>query len=760
MIKKIKGREHLVIKRSGKLEKYKPKKLKKAINWCTDNNEALTDELFKSLDIKIFNKIKIEKLWDEVIETAANKITEMFPIWDEVAKRAYLLKIYKDNYNYNSDIDSLEYKTVVDKGQSVGLYRKEVFETFTDEEIHELGSFIEKDRDLNFTFIGIVSIMEKYAFSATKSKKLELPQHVYMRLAIEAFWKEDKAIRMDLIKQRYDDLSLFIYTEATPKMVNSLTYDSQMASCVLSSTGDNIESINETDDNLGIFSKHGGGLACDVSNLRASGSSVGKHGGKSAGPVKIIQKFQSTVTTFDQKGKRPGMAVITFPFWHYDVSDMIMLKDAGGSEDKRARKLKYAIKWYNLFSKRIKAGEDLTLFDPKEVPLLNTTWGDEFEKTYVMYENKFGIRKKKMPARDLAFLVAKVRSETGNLYITFIDNINDQRMGELPVFSSNLCQEITIPNFESESFKKEVFTRFGDDKLYTKTESVTGEIGLCNLSSINLDAWYKLTFEQKNKSIYNLLRASDNLIENSFYPVPDGEVSNKTRRPIGIGISNYANFLATNKCKMSDRESLKLTHEMSEDVTYIVLLNSVKLARERGAYKHFKKSWWAKGLFPMDVSMIRDVKELNFDLLHDWESLRKDMKMYGVRFSYHFAIAPTATSGMVINSTEGIDPIRKLLINKEGTYTLPQIVPNLKQNRPYYEIAFDVGNKNILNLGAIRQKFWDQGQSLSLYYKTVDSAFEVVNDILYAEALGMKSLYYLHPMKAGDIEEDCESCSS
>ena len=157
MIEKIKGKDHLVIKRDGRLEKYSPAKLKRAINWCTKDSEVLTAQLFESLNLKIYNKIKIDKLWDEVIETAANMISEMYPVWDDVAKRAYMLKIYKDNYNYNADIDSLKYQDVIDKGIQVGVYDRNILDTFTEAEISELGKYINKDRDLDFSFIGIVS---------------------------------------------------------------------------------------------------------------------------------------------------------------------------------------------------------------------------------------------------------------------------------------------------------------------------------------------------------------------------------------------------------------------------------------------------------------------------------------------------------------------------------------------------------------------------------------------------------------------------
>jgi len=760
MIEKIQGKDHLVQKKDGRLEKYSPTKMKKAINRQTNNKEYMTNTLFEALNIKLYNKIKVEKLWDEVIETAANMISELQPGWDEVAKNAYLQKIYKETYNIHADIDKLNYMTVIKKGVTAGVYSREIAESFTEEEIHELGDYIKKERDKDFTFVGLVSMMEKYSFNASQTKKLELPQHVYMRLAIFPFWKEEnKSERLSLIKQRYDDLSTHVFTEATPKMINSMTNNTQMASCVLSTVDDNIESISQTDTNIALFSKYGGGLAIDASYLRCSGSPVGKMGGKSTGPIQFIKKFESTVGAFDQMGKRKGACVVTFPFWHMDVKDLIMLKDAGGAENKRARGFVYAIKWYKLLSQRIKSNEDITLFDPKDVLDLNELWGDNFTKQYEFYENKTSIRKKRISARELAFLIAKVRSETGNVYITFVDNINNQRIGESPVFNSNLCQEIVLPNYPAENFKSKLQFDF-NGKATTKSDVQTGEIALCNLSSVNLSKWRKLTNEQKRISVYNLLRASDNLIDIQFYPVKDGELSNKRRRPIAIGINNYANDMASQGIKFSDVKALKYTHEVMEDITYYILEGSNILAQERGHYNYFKDSKWADGIVPMDLYLMKDDEKYNFKLKHNWNKLKKNIKETGVRFSYHFAIAPTATSGLIINSTEGIDPVRKLFTMKEGTYTLPQIVPNLRTNRMFYENAFDIDTNVINDLASIRQKFLDQAQSVSHFYKITDSAYKIISDILDAEKKGIKTLYYLHPLKAGDVDSGCESCSS
>jgi ribonucleoside-diphosphate reductase alpha chain len=758
MIEKIKGKDHKVIKLNGKIEKYSPKKMKKSLLRISGGSESLAEELFQSLNIKIYDEIKIDVLWDEVIETAANKISEMYTIYDEIARRAYIEKIYKSSYNIKGG-NLPDYLEVVKKGVQSGVYSRDIVSHFTEEEIVELGEYLNFNRDQEFSFIGIVFYMEKYAYNYSQTKKLELPQHTYMRIAMYPFHlEEDSKVKLKLIKDRYDALAEFLFTEASPKMNNSMSPNSQMASCVLNTVLDDSESICHVDGDMALFSKYGGGLALDVSALRCSGSPVGKSGGKSSGPVRFIQKYESTINAFDQVGKRKGACVISFPFWHYDVQDIIMLKDAGGSEDKRARGLMYSIKWYGIFTERIIEGGYVSLFDPKETPELNETWGDEFKKWYLHYEQKQGIRRKRIPARDLAFLVAKVRSETGNLYVVFPDNINEQRIGEEPVFASNLCQEIMLPTKASNNFEKEVYLDL-DGNLKVESNYDAGEIALCNLSSINIMKWIELDEEGKHNMVYNLLRASDNLLDIQFYPVPEGRISNHFRRPIGIGVSNYANYLASNEVKYTDDEAARLTHEIMEDITYFVLRGSVELAKERGPYFYFKDSQWAQGKVPMDLYKMKDDPEFNFPLKHDWDSLREDIKNFGVRFSYHFAIAPTASSGVAINATEGVEPIKRLSQMKEGTYTLPQLVPNLHKNRIWYQNAFDIPNKAINKLASIRQKFLDQGQSVTHYYKETSSAFDIINDIMDSERVGMKSIYYLQPMKAGDIES-CESCSS
>jgi len=421
MIELVEGRKHLVIKRSGITEQYQNDKMYQVLLWACDGNEILAKELLKDIELKVFDKISIAKLFDEVIETAANKISDMFPIWDAVAKKLFLQKLYKEAWGIKRS-EYPYYGEVLKKGVQYGVYDRSVIESFEPQEIEEINSYLKPERDFDLDYLGLRVFADKQSKKYTATKLLELPQHGFMRLALFAFWKEPKEVRLNLIKDRYDQLSQFMYSEATPKWINSLAYDPQMASCVVARVPDTSWGINKTISNLGLFSKHGGGLSTDITPVRSTGSKIGKSG-KSSGPIPFIKLVESMVSAYNQNGARPGACSVYFSWWHYDAPEMIELKEEGGTEDRRARKLQYGIKWNKLFTQRIINDQEITLFDPKDTPELLNTHGKEFEAWYVHYEGKSNIKKKKMQAIDLAYKIAKQRIETGNLYLFFEESV-------------------------------------------------------------------------------------------------------------------------------------------------------------------------------------------------------------------------------------------------------------------------------------------------------------------------------------------------
>jgi len=445
----VNNKKHLVIKRDGRMEPYQEEKMRKVLHWAISKainddpkysklNEEMKNNIINNMinlvleetEIKIYDKIKIEKLFDTVIQTVENQISRIQSIWDKVATNLLVQKFYKERWSIKRD-EYPHYSEVIRKGIQYGHYDKKYW-NLTDEEIEELNDYIDHSRDFKIRSFGLKSFMKKYAFPH------ELPQHAIMRLAIYAFHMEkDPELKMKLIKDRYDMINRLL-SAASPLWISSGAPNPQIASCVLTSMEDDSWSINRTISNIGLYSKWGGGTACDISPLRCKGSIIGKTG-RSSGIIPFIQMIQSTIKAYNQRGLRQGACAVYNVWWHYEIEDFLMLKDEGGSEDNRARSLQYAVKLNSLFIKRAIEDKDVYLFDPKETPELLYTYGEEFNKWYEFYENKKGIRKKKIKARDLAYLIAKIRAETGNLYIFFSDNANEQTPYEMYINSSNLC---------------------------------------------------------------------------------------------------------------------------------------------------------------------------------------------------------------------------------------------------------------------------------------------------------------------------------
>jgi ribonucleoside-diphosphate reductase alpha chain len=319
--------------------------------------------------------------------------------------------------------------------------------------------------------------------------------------------------------------------------------------------------------------------------------------------------------------------------------------------------------------------------------------------------------------------------------------------------SSNLCVEITLPTKAPELVKEELVC---ENRSKIVSTSDNGQIALCNLSSINLIQYLELTEEQKEESLYNLLRASDNLLDYAYYPAKEGEFFNKSYRAIGVGVTNLAQLLALKGLKFGSEKALKYQNDVMESIYYYLMKANIRLASERGRFGKFFKTKHSKGILSHDLYN----GPYKFKENYNWDEIREDMVSIGTRFSTVMAIAPTATSGLILKSTEGIEPVRQLVTMKTGTYNCKQLVPDLKRLRGDYELAWDIDPLDMIKMASVRQRWVDQSQSFSLYYKDRnESAYEVLKDILTAEKYGLKTLYYAHSPKE-DEEEICESCAA
>jgi len=448
-------------------------------------------------------------------------------------------------------------------------------------------------------------------------------------------------------------------------------------------------------------------------------------------------------------------ANVNIPWWHYEIEDVLVLKNNAGTDDNRVRKLDYTIQFDKIFYERLIKNEEITLFSPYEVSDLYEAFGDNltFKTLYEKYERSKNIKmKKKISARKLAEIFAKERLETGRIYSMNIDNVNEHGSWSVPVKMTNLCVEILHHTKPISSI---------DDK--------DGEIGICILSAINL---LELDHEEDIQSACSIaVRTLENIIDYQDYPVAAGENFTKNRRSLGIGVTNLAGYLAKNKLKYDDPETLKLVHETMEKIQWHLLNESCKLAEIKGPCSKFNETKYAQGLLPIDWYK-KSVDELvKPEYTMDWEGLRSRIKTYGLRHSTLTAIMPCESSSVIQNSTNGIEPVRNLMSYKKAKNgILKQLVPNYTSRKNYYTLAWEMKDNNaIINISAVLQKFVDMGISTNLYYNyshypegNIPLSI-LIKDQLYGFRYGIKNFYYCNTpdgdSERGESDRGCESGS-
>ena len=453
MLGEIKNRSLIVVKRDGREEPYYRKKMKRVALWACDGDEDLASILLRDTEIKVKDKIKIKDLYKNLIDTAVGKVSQIQPKWQFIASKLYIIEMYADAYNIKDKKYPL-LSEVLKKGVSSKVYDSDIVSKYSEEDIEKINDMIDPNLDLTFSYNALKQFNSKYCKNYSKTKKLELPQLTYVRVAMglcynlgSEFVPKMSLTRLELIENLYYILSKGLATLATPIMMNSLTPLNQFASCILNTIGNDTWDLMNKLGTAGLYTKGRGGLAFDITHVQAKGGYT-KNGVETGGIVPFIRNIQSVVTSMMQSDSRRGSAVITCHWWHLDIEDFLQLKDASsGAEENRAHHLQYTFGTNDYLLTKVENNEDVFLFDPIDVPDLLYTYGDEWAENYEMYVQKHGIRRKRVSARELygmSFL--KYGFQTGNMYEILLDNVNKSNMLNRYIGSSNLCCEILEPS--------------------------------------------------------------------------------------------------------------------------------------------------------------------------------------------------------------------------------------------------------------------------------------------------------------------------
>ena len=743
-----------VTKRDGRIEPLNLDKIHKLLNWASEGLENVSvSEVEMKSKLQFFDRIKTKDIFKTLVKSTADMITEDTPNYQYMAARLLVFNLRKVVFGDYRPIPLLQHiKKLVD----LKLYNEIILEYYTDEEIDYIDkNIIDHERDYNFSYVAIKQFEGKYLVQNRVTRQCyETPQFLYIMIAMTLFKEYDKNIRMKYVKEFYNAISLFKISLPTPIMAGVRTRSRQFSSCVLIECDDSLDSINATASSIVKYVSQKAGIGINMGKIRALGSPIRNGEAVHTGCIPFIKLFQSAVKSCSQGGIRSGSATVFFPIWHLEVENLLVLKNNRGIEDNRARHLDYGVQLSKLFYQRFLNNEYITLFSPSDVDGLYETFFSnqaKFEELYIKYENDEKIRKKKVKASELFSLLINERSSTGRIYIQNIDHSNTHSAfieDKAPIKQSNLCLEITLPT-----------------KPLNNILDPEGEIALCTLAAFNLGELKSLD-ELDNLSDL-LIRAMNELLDYQDYLLPSSKKSSLNRRSLGIGVINYAYYLAKNNCKYSDGSANDLTHRTFEAIQYYLLKASNNLAKEKGACPAFADTKYSRGILPIDTYK-KDVDELTKEPLHlDWEGLRDSIVKYGLRNSTLTALMPSETSSQISNATNGIEPPRgfvSIKTSKDGV--LRQVVPEISKYKNNYELLWNLPTiDGYLKLVAIMQKFIDQSISTNTSYdpsKYQDNKVPlevIIRDILTAYKYGIKTLYYHNTRdRAGEQLED-NSCS-
>ena len=739
------------------------------------------DQIESELRRGLFNEITEADL-RKTIELNAKSLVEVDADFAKFAARICLSYIYEEVLGWSISRDGVsqlkefhraKFAAYVERGIAIGRLSPDLRKY----DLAKLAAALDPMADLDFELLGVQTMYDRYLIidkTVKPARRLETPQFFWMRVAMGLFLREEKN-REDWVIRLHALYKSRRFCSSTPTLFNSGTLHSQLSSCYLYQVNDTIESIMIRGIAENAFlSKWAGGLGGSWTSVRGTGSYIKGTNGESQGIIPFLKLHNDQLVAVNQGGKRRGSGCAYLETWHNDIEDFLELRKNTGDDRRRTHDMNTANWIPDLFMKRLKNRQGWTLFLSNETPDLHETFGADFEKRYVAYEErakKGEIFGKEIPALELWKKMLGMIFETGHPWITFKDpcNVRSPQDHVGVIHSSNLCTEIT---------------------LNTSAE----ETAVCNLGSVVLDSHLKadgsIDHAMLRETVTVAVRALDNVIDINFYPTKAAEVSNLRHRPVGMGVMGLQDCLYRRDISFASDAAVEFNDEIMEAVAYYAYDTSADLAAERGTYSTYKGSKWDRGLLPQDtVDLLEQERgepiEVKRGGLMDWAPVRAKIAKSGMRNSNVLAIAPTATISNIVGSSPCIEPAYKNLFvksNLSGEFTelngylvrdlkklglwnqemmqqvkyfdgelkdIPEIPQAIKDK---YLTAFTIENKWLIDAAARRQKWIDQAQSLNLFLPTPDLKM-LSHMYQYAWRTGLKTTYYLRTLGASNIEK-------
>ena len=661
---------------------------------------------------------------------------------------------------------------IVKRNVGSGLYTAELLQWYTEDEWNKMDTVIDHSKDEQYSYAAIEQLIEKYLVKNRSTKEIyETPQIRYMVAAATVFHKEEpNSARMRYIKEYYHCASDGLFTLATPVLAGLGTPTKQFSSCVLIRSDDNLDSIFASGEMMAKYASKRAGIGLEIGRLRPLGAPI--RGGEimHTGMIPFLKKWFGDLRSCSQGGIRNASATVFYPIWHLQFDDLIVLKNNQGTEETRVRHMDYGVVLSAFFWRRFKNKEQITFFDPNEVPDLYEAFysnTQRFEELYLKYEKQPGLRKKTMAADEVFKSgILKERTDTGRIYLVFIDNVMKQGPFDPEyhtIYQSNLCCEILLPT-----------------KSFNRLDDEEGRIALCTLGSINWGAFRNP--EDMRRACRILHRSLNNILDYQDFLSIQSKLSNDEIRPLGIGITNLAYWHAKRSLKYGERDALAEVKSWMEHQTFYLTEMSVELAKERGKCLGSDKTRYGQGIFPWELRANGANELADFTPELAWEPLRAEMILHGVRNATNGAVAPVESSSVVINSTNGIEmPMSLISVKESKAGSLTQVVPEYHKLKNKYQLMWEQKDcEGYLKTAAVIAAYVDQSISTNTFYNPAHFADRKVPTTLIAKNLmqahlwGLKTFYYSLINKQGskgqdepaapleiidfDEEEGCESC--
>ena len=737
-------------------------------------------ELHDGMTTETIDELLLKAMVDLIDETENPEINNVN--YQYVAGRQKVSMLRKEVYG---EYDPPKLYSIVKKNVDAGMYTPELLEWYTEDEWNIIDLIIDHAKDEEYTYAAIAQLAEKYLVQNRATGQIyETPQVRYAVAAATAFHNEEKETRLKYVKDYYECASAGHFTLATPVLAGLGTTTKQFSSCVLISSDDTLDSIFAAGEMMAKYASKRAGIGLEIGRIRPLGAPIRNGEIKHTGMIPFLKKWFADLRSCSQGGIRNASCTVTFPVWHYQFEDLIVLKNNQGTEEVRVRQMDYSVVVNKMFWNRYRNGETMSLFDPAEVPdLYEAFYRDsaEFEKLYLQYEQD-KTKKKKVVSADEIFKngILKERTDTGRIYLVNIDNVINQGPFDTsvdPIYQSNLCQEILLPT-----------------KPFQRIEDPEGRIALCTLGSINWGAFRNP--QEMRKACRVLVRSLSNLLQYQDFLSIQSKLANDDFEPLGVGVTNLAYWHARKSYKYGDPEALAEVKRWMEHQAYYLTEASVELAQERGPCGRSQYTYYGQGVFPWERRN-EGVNELtDFTPSLDWELLRADIKKYGIRNATLMAVAPVESSSVVLNSTNGIEmPMEMISVKESKAGSFVQVVPEYKRLKNRYQLMWDQTDcVGYLKTACVLGAYIDQSLSTNTFYNPAH--FEggkvpgtlIAKNLMLAYKWGLKTVYYSlinkvgakasvtntnavvngingHAINAADnvliyteLEDDCEAC--